>query len=94
MIPSDIHQCLKKVFLLRFNEEPNYEEIITNLTNCFQKVVQAETPKCPPSISNSQHNQNMYGAPGKDMLEGYHYEWNRTYTNKIRRNLMAQDNQL
>jgi len=54
MIPSEMHASLKKVFLLRFDEEPPYDEILANLTACFEKLVIDSSPICPPSMKQNE----------------------------------------
>ena len=49
MIPIDLHECLKKILCLKFNEEPPYDYILYCLNLCFEKVVNARIPIGPPS---------------------------------------------
>ena len=88
MVPKEFQDCLKKVLMLNFDEEPPYDYILNCLQRCFENSLQANAPIGPPS------SQSCSGAAQKQNndIENYVFEWNRTLANRVRNALMDEMN--
>ena len=96
MIPIDLYDCLKKILCLNFGDVPPYDYILKSLEICFEKAVNANTPKCPPSMNIWK---GQVAVPQKNVVEltgsnNYVFEWNRTLARRVRNTLIAQGNEL
>ena len=66
MVPRQLDKCLTKVFLLRYEEEPPYEEILKCLWQCFEDAAH----KQESSLSKSNKK------PQVNLAQQYSFEWN------------------
>ena len=81
MIPKELHDCLKKVLMLAFHEEPPYEYILNYLRSCFETLMDTSKSSGPPSAQANVVYQ----------MDSYVFEWNRTVANRVRNALLAEN---
>ena len=85
MVPRDLHNCLKKVLMLAFDQEPPYDYILDQLQKCFDQAVNMSMPIGPPSCAAALNQRN-------EQIDRYVFEWNRTLANRVRNALLAENN--
>lgn len=74
-LPQDLHNCLKRVLCLKFDGEPPYDHILQCLDLCYEKAVKANSPICPPSMTDKVFSPK---------IKNYIFEWNHTIGNRFR----------
>ena len=79
-VPKDLFSIVRRTLCLSFSDEPPYDEMIRCLHLCFQKAIEASSPRCLPSISS--HNR-------VDQLRNYVFEWNQTVGKRFLNRLLA-----
>lgn len=92
MLPLDLHDSLKKVLCMRFDQEPPYEQIIDGLEKCFKRAVISCEPQCPPSGGSSPiglSDRNRVSNMQQEM-HSYVFEWNRSLGSKFRNALLQE----
>ena len=92
MIPNEMRDCLKKVFMMRFDEEPPYDEILKCLQTCFEESLRTDSPSAAvKNITNGVESAGLHVVV--DPIESYVFEWNLTLAKRIRNALFKEGNQ-
>ena len=61
MIPSEMCDCLKKVFMMGFDEEPPYDEILKCLQTCFEESLRTDSPSAAlKNITNGVESAGLH----------------------------------
>ena len=83
LVPDEIRDCLTSVFQLKFQDEPDYDSILSSLWKCFEDAVLSQNP------AYDERGPSMNEI---DPVKNHTFEWNLNAASRFKNSLVENEN--